>query len=503
MFGQMLCLGLGVQLLTRRRKPNLQIGAACLAIIVVGFLAINLDTFSYRWAHGKNPDVLVRGYYETELFALKPMELFVPPVTHKLTAFAQAGSKYARDAWIKGEMFSPYLGIVGVAGLVWLVAEILMKLLKRRKSRGWARFPAYGPSALWVLCYSLVGGLNCMIALATVPLFRGGNRYSIFISALVLMFMVSRASFWTRRWSREKQFLLAGVILLVGLFDQLPQATTGEETRKIARDIKMDRAFTEAMESKLPPNGMVFQLPVVPYPEPAGIDPGRAYEHFRPYFYSKTLRFSHGSHKGRPRDDWQKDVEKLAGDQMAATLEKYGFAAVYLNRKWFPDRAEGLLKQLAAAGRGQILEDEAREQVCVVLKPSATPELSPPGDRVQLIFGRDWVATVSNPSGQQHWAAKTASFQFFNPPGSAGTSYLLNCQIGSISPGRVSVHLNGKEIWSAELGAGQLAPVNLSLNARSRYNRLEFKSNVLERPSKHNPVPRTFVVIGPKIVRTE
>jgi len=501
MFGQMLCLGLGLQLLTRRRKPNLQIGAACLAIIVIGFLAINLDTLGYRWAHGKNPDVLVRGYYETELFALKPMELIVPPVSHKVAAFARAGSTYARDAWIKGEMFSPYLGIVCIAGLVWLAAELVLMFASSRRRGRPRRLPAYGPSVLWVLFYSVVGGLNCMIALATVTMFRGGNRYSIFISALVLMFMVSRASFLTRRWSKEKQFLVAGMILLVGLFDQLPIATTAEETRTIVRDIRVDRAFTEAMEGKLPPKAMVFQLPIVPYPEPPGIDPGRAYEHFRPYFYSKALRFSYGSHKGRPREDWQKEVEKMPGEQMAATLEKYGFAAIYLNRKWFPDRADALLKQLAAAGKSEIIEDEAREQVCVLLKPSATPELPPPGDRVPLIFGSDWVASVANPSGQQHWAGNTASLEFFNARKSPGASYSLNCQVASLSPRRVSIHLNGKEVWNAELGASQLAPVNVRLDARSGYNKLEFKSNVEERPNKHNPVPRAFVVIGPKVNR--
>ncbi len=501
MFGQMLCLGLGFQLLTRRRKPNLQIGAACLAIIVVGFLAINLDTFGHGWTHGKNPDVLVRGYYETELFALKPMELFVPPVAHKATAFAQAGSKYAREAWIKGEMFSPYLGVVGIAGLLWLAAHTFLTLLKSRKAKGRGRLPAYAPTALWVLGYATVGGLNCLIALATMPLFRGSNRYSIFISALVLLFMVSRASVLARRWSREKQILAAGMILLVGLFDQLPKATTREETSMIARGIRVDRAFTEAMEGKLPPQAMVFQLPVVPYPEPPGIDPGRAYEQFRPYFYSKTMRFSYGSNKGRPREDWQKEVEKMPGEQMAPTLERYGFAAIYVNRNWLPDRAEGLLKQLAAAGRGEILEDEAREQVCVLLKPSATPELPPPGDRVPLVFGRGWVASVANPAGQQHWAGNVASLKFFHPSTSLTSSYSLNCQVASLSPRRVSLHLNGREIWSAELGASQLAPVNLRLDARSGYNHLEFASDVREIPSKDNPVPRTFVVIAPRIVR--
>ncbi len=75
LFGQLVCLALLVQLITRRRKLNLLVGFASLVIIVAGFVAINLDTITYGWVHGWNPDCLARGYYETELFALKPIEL--------------------------------------------------------------------------------------------------------------------------------------------------------------------------------------------------------------------------------------------------------------------------------------------------------------------------------------------------------------------------------------------------------------------------------------------
>ena len=335
--------------------------------------------------------------------------------------------------------------------------------------------------------------------MAGLPLFRGSNRYSIIISALILMFMVSRASILSRRWSSGLQYSLAAGILLFGLFDQLPLATPHEKTTSIARDIRIDRDFVQAMEEKLPPKAMVFQLPVMPYPESTPVNALQAYEHFRPYFFSKTLRFSFGSNKGRPREDWQKEVEKQPPAQMAATLEKYGFGAIYLNRKGFTDQAQSLIKQLADAGKTQVLEDEVREQVCILLNPSATPELPPPGDRVPLRFDSGWTAVQSGPSGTQHWTGGAASLSFFNPHGSYA-SYSFKGQVGSMSPRRFSIEVNGKEVWSAELGAGQAAPVNVLFDAKSGKNRIRFKvAGELPRPTKENPIPRVAVVIAPQI----
>src|SRR5258706_5962074 len=161
LFAQLLCLGLGIQLLFRRRKVNLQVGFVCLAVSAICFIAIHMSTFSYGWKHGKNAGALARGYYETELFALKPMELIVPPVSHNVAAFARVGSKYLNLAWLKGEVFSPYLGIVCILGLGWMAYEALSIVATARRKR--ERLPAYVPQVLWVFIYSVVGGLNCVI----------------------------------------------------------------------------------------------------------------------------------------------------------------------------------------------------------------------------------------------------------------------------------------------------------------------------------------------------
>jgi len=494
LFAQMLCLSLLVQFIGPRRKVNLQIGLVSLGLIAAGFFLINLDTFSYSWQHGKNYPALSRGYYETELFALKPIELVTPPASHNVTAMAHIGGKYMRDAWLRGEVFSAYLGVVCVAGFVWMFAEALRWLVRRRKTPG--RMPAYTPQVFWVFVYSVVGGLNCFIALQGIPLFRGTNRYSIFISAFVLLFMVSRLTILSRRWSPGLRLSVAAGVLLVGLVDQLPQRTPREETLATAKNIEVDRAFTEAMEAKLPAKAMVFQLPIVSYPESVAVQNLQAYELLRPFFFSKTLHFSFGANKGRARDDWQKEVEKLSGAEMVAALERYGFSAIYLNRKGFADRAEGLIKQLVASGKSNIFEDDLREQVCVILNPAATPVLPPPVPQMQENYFKGWTAVTPSPNGRQAWANDMA-YVSFDSAYPTQTAVVLQCQLAGVVPGRFSIEMNGKEIWSGNLAVNQLIPIKVTGAAKEGSNVVRFKLlGEPARPTKVNPVPRSFVLIG-------
>lgn len=498
MFAQFLCLATGVQLLGKRRKPNLQIAFVAFAAMIACFLLTNLDTFLHQARHGKNPEAMSRGYYETELFALKPIELAIPPTAHKLTALAKVGSAYFREAWIRGEVFSPYLGVIALGSLIWLGAEAVLILLKRRKSP--RRFPVYAPMVLWVMMYSVVGGLNCFIGIAGLPLFRGTNRYSIFISALVLMFLASRLTRLSRNWRPALKYSVATTLLLAGLFDQLPLRTSSAQTQFIARLVSADRSFAKAMEEKLPPGAMVFQLPVMPFPESTPVNNLQAYELLRPFFYTKTLRFSFGTNKGRPREDWQKELQKLPPEQMVAALESYGFAALYLNRKGFTDQAQGLLKQLADLGRNQIIEDDLQEQVCVMLKPAPNPVLPPAGTRIPVRFVSGRAQVVPSPSGEQWWTTGNATLTFQN----LDQDYLackFTSQMASLVSRRVWLELNGKEIASVNLAPGQLTPFNVTFDAVPGNNRLMFKTDVLVRPTQGDPVPRAFVLLGPLLNR--
>ncbi|MDB6021506.1 MAG: hypothetical protein JWQ04_1363 [Pedosphaera sp.] len=496
---QLLCFSILAHYLWRRRPENLKVGLLCVAVAGVAFIAINLGTLAYNWTHGKNPAGMDRHYFEAELYALKPMEFFIPPPTHNVDALAGIGEKYINSAWVKGEIFSAYLGIIGIAGLLWIFAECF--LLLARNSKSVKPFPPHAPQTVWIIFYSIIGGLNCIISLAGIQYFRGTDRYSIFISAIILLFLASRMTVWSRRWGTGLNLSLAAAVLAVGIFDQLPRPLEAAETIQTGKLVDSDAAFGAAMEQKLPPRSMVFQMPVMSFPESSPVHDIQGYEMLRPYFATKTLRFSFGSVRGRNREAWQWEAEKLPAAEMIALLERYGFGAIYINRKGYTDHGEDLLRQLAAAGRTDTFEDLAHEQVCVVLKPSSTPEFPHTDDRAQILYTHGWAVNQHTPLESQAWADGDATLTFFSESKLPAT-YSMSCLVGTISARRVSIEMNGQELWNAQIQPGQAAQVGLTLIGRHGNNTLHLKTDTKPvHPNKDSNLSLTFTVMNLQITK--
>jgi hypothetical protein len=254
------------------------------------------------------------------------------------------------------------------------------------------------------------------------------------------------------------------------------------------------------MEAKLPPRSMVFQLPVMSFPAAGPVLEVQGHDMLRPYLATSTLRFSFGAIRGRNREAWQWEVEKMPAAEMISTLERYGFGAIYINRRGYADQGEGLLHQFAAAGRDQIIEDDIHEQVCVVLKPSLTPEFPHTDDRAQILFKNGWAVKEFSPIDAREWTGGDATFTFFSEAHQAA-SYRLTCVIGSIAPRHVSMVMNGRELWSSDIAAGQGAPVDISVVGYHGNNTIELKTDAPASQVKEAPLPLAFTIVNLQITR--
>src|SRR5207249_2171272 len=188
-----------------------------------------------------------------------------------------------------------YLGLVGIAGLASLAITTFARLV--RKS---APMPLEAAQVLWIVLQATVGGLNACLGVFGFYLFRATGRYSIFVLALALLFLVRQLS----RLTKDKPILAmvgAATLVVAVLVDQTPPIITRRQIEQTAKTVDSDSRFTREIESRLPPEALLFQLPIVDFPEAF---PGACYDHFRPYLFSRHLRFSFGAVKGRARDDW-------------------------------------------------------------------------------------------------------------------------------------------------------------------------------------------------------
>jgi hypothetical protein len=121
----------------------------------------------------------------------------------------------------------------------------------------------------------------------------------------------------------------------VGAWEPIPVVSSALSVAREHDLAESDRTLVGAAEVALPQGALVFQLPAMHFPEvPAygGVD---AYEQFRPYFFARHLRFSHGDIKGRPNSEWKIRTAALPPQRMVAELRGQGFAAIYINLKGY------------------------------------------------------------------------------------------------------------------------------------------------------------------------
>ena len=395
---QLTLLGAGVMYWRHRSGPALKSALAVIGAAAVAFALMNLDTWTYRLAHGPNPGALSREYKWMEIYGLKLVDLVIPPITHHSQTFAAFATAHRVGNPAQGiPPASPlqdegsYLGIVGLLALGWLAWTAIADAVKGRAND----IPLAAWQVLWIVLCFTTGGLNAILGVFGFTLFRTGQRYSLVILAIVLLYAAQRMTAWQKAAASHAGpggvslggLAAAAAICGLVLWDQVPRTPAAEITAGIARQVAADREFTAKMEAVLPDGAMVFQLPVMDFPESP--QPGiPSYDHFRPYLYSSNLRYSFGSMKGREREKWQAAVQgklfeaatldREAGmirvnqaNARAAVdeLKRLGFAAIYINRNGFPDRGKGIEEALLELGYAKPpIRSHTGDLACIVLE---------------------------------------------------------------------------------------------------------------------------------------
>ncbi len=448
-----------------RRPANLRTGLLC-GGLAVGLLALLvLPVWLHAAAEGGDP-LLARNYGGTEMYALKPIELLLPPDVHRSGWLASLGSRYLRWSDWRGEVFSPYLGVIAGGALVWMLGLAAVRLLARKPPPGQAL------PALWVLAFSAVGGGNALLAFYLgIQVFRATNRYSIFLSALALLFLAAGLSRWFRRWPRGVSIGAAGLVAGFGLWDQLPRSDP--EAVKVAAVVRTDRAFGAELERVLPREAMIYQLPYVEFPEGRAVRELQAYEHFRPYLATDHLRFTFGAVKNRARSSWQLEYQLLPPEELVAALERAGFSGIYLNRRAHDEEGwDGLIQALRSAGTGEVLASPDGDRLVIRLEPS--PEPVPPLGHAPT-FGRGW--NDPEPSeGDVRWSHGPASMAWFNPHDYPISAQLI-MQISAVGPRGFTLVHNGRPILERTLDEEpvEIDPISLELNPG--LNRFDFRTD--------------------------
>ncbi len=439
---QLMALAVLWQWLGIRRRQNMAMGLIAIGTALAVFVIVSAPQWLAR-RDDQQLDPIVRDYRGTELYALKPLEMLVPPRVHRVDWLAMFGRRYERWSFGRIEGDSPYLGLAGIISLALLIGVAARRAAAVRVQR----LPAPFWQMIWLLLFATIGGVGNVLAFfARLQVFRSTNRFSIFILALALLFAVSWLSRWWRRWPRWLSVAAAGVALAAGLWEQVPTPLSDAQRADIAVRVRGDQAMGRWLETQLPPGAMVFQVPVLGFPEVPAPGAMRDYEHFRPFLATDEVRFSYGALKNRARGRWQQEITRLPPAELAHQLEAAGFSALYVNARGLPGGAKAFFAKLEEAGYHEDFSGPQRAQVIVRLRPSAAPR---PPLASRPTFGRGWVNNVLNPEDPRR-ADGPAWLVYYNP-----LDHPLAAELALTLSGRdlVEVRFNGRVLFRTQLGA--------------------------------------------------
>ena len=335
--------------LARRRPSRLLMAALFGAVGLAASLLANLPTLLYRWQHAANPlGVPDRGPGVSESYPLRIVELLSPVVGHRFGLFGTIADQLSEPGG--HGLATSSLGLFAAIGFVCAVVAVLVRALRGSDHRGWSLEARLGIVMLGALFLGTKGGFARALESTGLDGIRAWSRIAIviaFAAVAVSARLLDRVSVVIRRrgWPSFAWASVLAAVLVVGLLDQASPALM-PDARGRARLWRADDAFVTSLERQLPDDAMVFQLPVVDFPEHGASVQMAAHDLIKEgYLHSTTLRWSAGGVRGRD-GEWQWPAAALPTRDLLRGITAMGFSALMLDRYGYHRRGRAQLREL-------------------------------------------------------------------------------------------------------------------------------------------------------------
>jgi hypothetical protein len=338
---------------SRRNVSHLLTALSLVAIIAVTLLATLSPAILNTYQNGKNTEVAARVPQETEVYGLKIVQMLLPVSGHRVEALRQLRTSYDQGAPMVNENNWAALGLVGSLGFLIL---ILWPLVGRNpvpsaENDAGQIMNFLSKLTIYGVLLATVGGFSSLFAFAVSPLLRCYNRISVYIALFALAAILLLITSALRRCTASfGTTLIAGIslalLLALGLLDQIPRGITSS-FHETEAEYASDAQLVSRIETSLPAEAMIFQLPYFPFPEHPPIHRMADYSHLKGYLHSKALRWSYGAVRGRLADLWQRKnyVEKPLPEGVE-NLVAVGFSGIYIDRFGYADSGAAMQENL-------------------------------------------------------------------------------------------------------------------------------------------------------------
>lgn len=342
----------------RRRDWRLAILPVSLIALMAALVAAHLwPSIRYVRQNGSTA-VTNRIPADADAYGLRMAQILLPVRFHRWKPLADVKTEYNLRPLIN-ENDDASLGFVGALGFLGLLWWFLFKrppLAKFDESGEPSIFNHLSMLTQLGFLLATIGGVGSIVALFGLTQLRAYNRISIFLAFFCLL----AVGLWLERlygWLKERfaqaawlkyasVALLAGVVWLA-LLDQISPYFLPNYLLAGA-EYESDDKLVKQIEASVPRGAMIYQLPMMSFPENPKVGRMFDYDQARPFLHSHHLRWSYGTIKGRETDFWVRRVAALAAPEMAETLVWAGFSGIYIDRYGYPDNAARLEAEFKA-----------------------------------------------------------------------------------------------------------------------------------------------------------
>lgn len=311
-----------------------------LCILIVVFSAVNLiPVLIFQRTNGSNMQLTSRGVGESDEYALKIAQMFIPSnSTHGLKFLGDFIHTYNTEIPLVNENQAAYLGLIGIIGFLMSIYY----LLKGKQKDDSSCLMLFSKLIMIGILFANIGGFSSLFSMF-VHFIRSYNRISIFIvfmSLYIALYTFQKLPEKEYKKEINKRIVIDGTIILLAfcLFEQLPNwAQNYSRIRNNTDAYISDSEFIQSIENELNPNDMVYQLPYHKFPEGGHYDDFNDYMLFTGYLWSDTLRWSYGSSFGREVDTWNQQTASLGTEEMIDTIIQNGFTGLYIDSRGYTE----------------------------------------------------------------------------------------------------------------------------------------------------------------------
>ena len=342
---------------TRNFRPMIA-ALLCMGILSAVLVVALGPNIVFFLRHGTGM-AIKRSPQEAELYGLRMTQLLLPATGHRVQLLSRLKQSY-NFSGLAGvpvtESDDASLGIIGSVGFLALLVALVPGF---RRGPLWESLSSLN---FFALVTATIGGASAGLVYV-LPEIRCYNRISIYIA---LWSLFAASLLWDSAMVRLKPRLrrigpmLLAPILIVGLLDQIPPVSqvklygTVTNARKAKLGLTQavdaqqqpyeevraaymnDLEFVRRIEQLLPAGAMVFQLPIVPFPENPPLGKMLDYDLLRGYLCSRNLRWSYPTMNGSPAEAWQQQIGNRPLPLFLSDLSSKGFKGIYIDRSAYP-----------------------------------------------------------------------------------------------------------------------------------------------------------------------